>query len=181
MCQVKDDCEERSQINSGNTANLFLRSPINAKLEEENPIHGLSKGKSRNKMQLSLLSSLLGGTLGMTINSSSIGRVSRTKESVHRLLSLNSLGTAYQDETCAANSSDEEASARHNGLRSHAQVANTLQMSGVSRKGQHTSRSVSPLPRVEFHSSEKVRPLRPRIANNNNCSDLRLASEVALG
>ena len=125
-------------------------------------------GKSRNKQFInshqSVKTALSAGTIGMNINNSSIGRVSRTKQSVHRLLSLGSTGVAYRDETCAADSSDEDSSqGRPMGIRSRFKQAKNLEMTGVSCrfKRDNTAHSHSPLqlPLPEFHSSEKNRAI----------------------
>ena len=127
MCQVRDDCEETNNIVFGATSNLFVKSPrkphdeadqlVTAamNLQSKNLAQKGQTAKSRNKKFPLLLGAATTGkntaSLGKTINSSQIGRVSRTKESMHRMLSLYTQDSAaFQDETCAADSSDGDQS-----------------------------------------------------------------------
>lgn len=89
MCVVKDENEEMSQFAAA--LSLFLKSPYNSKNKQKDlefPQPGVNKvdqkqSRSRNVSgQKPILSR--SATLGMTINDSVIGRVSRTKTSIFR-------------------------------------------------------------------------------------------------
>ena len=133
LCHVKDDQEE----SSGAQLSLFLCSP-KITSETDGPSEQLMEqiaqfNRSRNNKNAELTKSK---TLSMTINKSEIGRVSRTKTSINRLLTVQSSSNGHRDDTCVV-SSDTETECRPK--QRSGGLSRALTMSGVSRKTGHNS------------------------------------------
>lgn len=118
--------------------------------------------------------------LNLQINSSSIGRVSRSKSSVYRS-TTNEYATADADESCVVTSDGSLNGDRKQTETIAARLDQRASMtfSGVSRKGTHTLQTSSP-----SRTASPVQPLHSLAATHptpaRDVSKLRVHSEVAL-
>ena len=101
MCEVRDESEEITQ--HGAVLSLFLKSPTTKQDLNESEDFKENTNKKRHSRNIKLPNNRSAATLSLQINSSSIGRVSRTKESLYRT-TIQSTGPVYEDDTCVVSS-----------------------------------------------------------------------------